>query len=169
MTPKFDDLMDEYAALLSRVAASYEASLSLRQELYQEICIAVWQGVQRYKGDASIKTYILRIAHNRAITHVIKEAKTLKTHAQDSVEQSIIDESSAENNHDQMLIQNQQLSTLLIAIRALKLPARQVITLFMEGLTYQEISEVTGLNVSNVGVLITRTKQSLRRQLSHDE
>lgn len=172
MSKRFETILKEYGALLSRVASTYEASESIRQELYQEICVAVWQGLVRFKGDASLKTYILRIAHNRCITHVTKETKMGKSVSISSSEEhstnmdeilSHIKSESLEHS----IIQTQQLERLLSEIRTLKLPARQVITLSLEGLSYQEIAEVTGLTVSNIGVTITRLKKELQRKLQH--
>ena len=53
----------------------------------------------------------------------------------------------------------------MYAIRRLKIPARQVITLSLEGLNYKEIAEVTGLSVSNIGVILTRVKKELQREM----
>ena len=79
----FDDIFAKHGALLSRVANSYEANEAMQQELLQEIAIAVWQGLSRFKGDSSVKTYILKIAHNRAVTHVANQVKRLDTHQYD--------------------------------------------------------------------------------------
>lgn len=173
LSKRFETILKEYGALLSRVASTYEASESIRQELYQEICVAVWQGLARFKGDASIKTYILRIAHNRCITHVTKESKTGKSLSITSVSEnsSYADEFHRQTKTDsleQSMMQSQQLERLLGEIRTLKLPVRQVITLSLEGLSYQEIAEVTGLTVTNIGVTITRLKKELQRKLQND-
>ena len=55
----FEDVFAQYGSLLSRVANSYEANHALQQELLQEIAIAVWQGLTRFKGDSSVKTCLL--------------------------------------------------------------------------------------------------------------
>lgn len=166
----FEDVLNDYAALLSRVASSYEANTSLQQELYQEICIAVWQSLASFKGDSSLKTYVLRVAHNRSITHVSKEAKRFKSSpnedAATTADKSMFEKSEA--NLEISFIQSQQLSAMLKVIRQLKLPARQVITLFLEGLSYEEIADISGLSKSNVGVMITRIKQQLRGQISDE-
>lgn len=172
MSQDFETILKEYGALLSRVASTYEAIESIRQELYQEICVAVWQGLVRFKGDASLKTYILRIAHNRCITHVTKESKIGKSVSISSSEEGTpnIDEILSHIKSDTLehnIMQTQQLERLLKEIRTLKLPARQVITLSLEGLSYQEIAEVTGLTVTNIGVTITRLKKELQRKLQN--
>ena len=79
----FEDVFAQYGALLGRVANSYEANEAMQQELLQEIAIAVWQGLSRFKGDSSVKTYILKIAHNRAVSHVAKQVKRVDTHPYD--------------------------------------------------------------------------------------
>jgi len=174
-----EDILHQHSGLLSRVASTYEASESIRQELYQEICIAVWQGMARYKGDASIKTYILRIAHNRCISHVSKEAKIAPSES--FTEQTDTDFNHTDSEDDaaamyasnlptpeQTMLQSRQLEQLLAEIRQLKMPQRQVITLSLEGLSYQEIADITGVNSGNVGVMITRLKSELQRKLQDE-
>ena len=75
LSTDFSQVLREHAALLGRVAATYEANFHKRQELLQEITLAVWQALDKFKGDSSIKTYVLRVAHNKAITHVAYHAK----------------------------------------------------------------------------------------------
>ena len=55
---------------------------------------------------------------------------------------------------------------LVEAVRALSLPYRQVITLLLEDLSYEEIAEALGLTVNNVGVRINRAKAQLKAMLS---
>jgi len=171
LTPTFDTIITDYGPLFARVAGSYEANESLRQELYQDICMAVWQSLNAYRSDANIKTYLLRVAHNRCISYVSKEANRLKAdeyreHASDKNEATLNLASDLKPpSPEQKVIETKQVQQLMLLIRQLKIPARQVITLSLEGLSYQEIAEVTGLSVSNIGVIITRTKKELQRQM----
>ncbi len=180
MSNKFEQVIKDYGGLLSRVASTYEANDSVKQELYQEICVAVWQGLLNFKEQASLKTYILRIAHNRCVTHVTKESKLPKGASFDDADNCTMDEADlaaansianfdTASSIEASLIQSQKLNKLLTAVRKLKLPARQIITLSMEGLSYQEIAEVTGLTVTNIGVSITRIKKELQRQLQDEK
>ncbi|WP_371195095.1 RNA polymerase sigma factor [Glaciecola sp. SC05] len=169
---EFEHIIKEYGPLLSRVASTYEANESLKQELFQEICVAVWQSLQRFKGDASIKTYILRVAHNRCITHVSKQINSIKTVDWQESEQSPAHEVYMSNSQikvEHEVAQMQQLTKLLSLIRQLKLPARQVISLSLEGLSYHEIAEVSGLSANNVGVMIKRIKSDLNRQMHYEQ
>src|SRR6202021_3799908 len=53
-----------------RLAFSYEAGASVREELIQEIALAIWQALAHFRGDCSERTFVYRIAHNRGLTHV---------------------------------------------------------------------------------------------------
>lgn len=161
--------MKQYAGVLSRVASTYEANFDIQQELFQEICVAIWQALERFKGNANIKTYILKIAHNRGISHVTKEVSQIKSHAE-------LDASAMLDKHpnvshvdiENTAIQSQQLTKLLSRIRALQMPARQVISLYLEGLSYDEIAEISGLSKTNVGASISRIKHQLREAIADE-
>ena len=158
MEQGFEEVFAQYGGLLSRVASSYEANQALQQELLQEIALAVWQGLARFNGNSSIKTYILKIAHNRAISHVANQVKRLDT-------QSYCDEdASAQMSNscvETEVSQQQSLSRLLSAVRQLPLQSKQVLTLSLEGLSYDEIADVCGLTKSHVGVILKRAKASV--------
>ncbi|MDC8829228.1 RNA polymerase sigma factor [Alteromonas gilva] len=167
MQTDFEQILNEHQALLSRVAASYEANESLRQELLQEIALAVWQGLARFNGDASLKTYMLKIAHNRAISHVSKEVKGSHIHHGD--DESINTSSApADTEPAYAAERNRDVVNLLDAIRDLPVTMRQVMTLTLEGLSYQEVAEVCGINKNHVGVLLQRAKKALQQSMNHE-
>ena len=66
---------------------------------------------------------------------------------------------------EEALSRNQEGSRLTDAIQRLPIEYRQVITLTLEGLSYEEITGVLGLSESNVGVRLNRARQMLRRLL----
>ena len=49
LSTDFSQVLQDHAALLGRVAATYEANFHLRQELLQEISLAVWQALEKFK------------------------------------------------------------------------------------------------------------------------
>lgn len=167
MQSDFKQILTEHQGLLSRVAASYEANEALQQELLQEIALAVWQALARFNHDASLKTYILKIAHNRAVTHVAKEVKSrninepegdvVATHA-----------ANVDFEPDYVVEQTKSIVSLLAAIRGLPVNMRQVMTLTLEGLSYQEIADVCGLTKNHVGVLLQRAKIRLQQSMNHE-
>lgn len=160
----FDSILREFGPLLSRVASSYEANAHLRQELLQEITLAVWQALRAFKGDSSLKTYVLRIAHNKAVSHVAYHAKQPYNDEYCEVTDPAPDiqtvESTASNNR--------KVEKLLEAVRQLPIQARQIVTMSMEGLSYQDIAQVCGMTANNVGVALMRAKQVLVEKIQDE-
>jgi RNA polymerase sigma-70 factor (ECF subfamily) len=70
--------------------------------------------------------------------------------------------------HEQTLIQAERGERLLESIRQLPLPYRQVMTLILEDMSYEEIAETLGLTVDNVGVRVNRAKKQLKERLKHE-
>ncbi|MCU7553568.1 sigma-70 family RNA polymerase sigma factor [Alteromonas sp. ASW11-19] len=165
MKPDFATLFDQYGALLGRVASSYEANYALQQELLQEIALAVWQALARFKGDSSVKTYILKVAHNRAVSHVASQVRVPGTVAYDEQQDSAADMRWSPEHHTE---QERMLTQMLEAVRTLPLPGRQVLTLSLEGLSYQEIAQICGLTTSHVGVLLKRARAAVTKHLEND-
>ncbi|MCW8093362.1 RNA polymerase sigma factor [Alteromonas sp. ASW11-130] len=166
MTSSFKEVWEEFGPLLSRVASSYEANEALRQELLQEIVVAVWQALKRFEGRSSVKVYVLKVAHNRAVSHVATQVRLPDVEALD---EQIYSVPSSSFNPCAHVEQTQQLDKLLAEIRQLPLVQKQVITMSLEGLSYAEIANLSGLSQSNVGVLINRIKKTLTKRLNDDE
>jgi len=163
----FEDVFAQYGALLGRVANSYEANEAMQQELLQEIAIAVWQGLSRFKGGSSVKTYILKIAHNRAVSHVAKQVKRVDTHPYDDQDKGAEAYVSQQCSPEISTSHHQSLGQLLNAVRGLPVQPRQVLTLSLEGLSYDEIGDVCGLTKNHVGVILKRAKQRILQEVSN--
>ena len=164
MSKDSERILTEYSPLLSRVAASYEADMHLRQELLQEISLAVWQSLTRFKGDSSVKTYILRVAHNRAVSHVAYRVKQLESESYCEITAPM---TSIEQPNETATIQHRKIETLLSAVRNLSIQSRQVVTMSMEGLSYQDIAQVCGLTVTNVGAILNRARKELTEKIDN--
>ena len=164
MNRDFETVLEEFGPLLSRVAASYEANPARSQELTQDICLAVWQSLDGFRGASSLKTYVLRVAHNKAVNHVAYYAN--KPREEDYCE---VTNAGTHNNtsleHQQE--HRQQVEQLLSHVRQLPIQTRQIVTMSMEGLSYQDIAEVCGLNVNNVGVILNRAKKVLMESMQN--
>ncbi|MGJ8680460.1 RNA polymerase sigma factor [Paraglaciecola sp.] len=166
MSREFLQIMDEHAALLGRVAATYEANFHLRQELLQEITLAVWQSLEKFKAQSSIKTYILKVAHNKAVTHVTYQAKLPRNDSYCEVHEPA---ANSEKSAEIQVQQQQKIETLLEEIRHMPIQSRQIVTMSMEGLSYTDIAEASGVTKSNVGVILNRTRAALMERVNHDE
>ncbi len=158
---KLEQQLQTHLPMLERIVASYEAIPAIQQELMQEVVLAIWSAYQNYKGDALVKTYFARIAHNRCISHVDKAVKTLSGQQLDG---DII----APMQLDKELDDAQKYQLLVEQIRLLPLLQKQVISLFLEGFSYAQIADICSLSTSNVGVMLTRIKGRLEQFFSEE-
>ena len=145
--------------MIRRIASSHEARAHLAQELVQDIYVAIWRALPAYRGDASLRTFVARIATNRAVTHV---ARALKVPP--SVE---LDEAIAAPDIDpegQAMAQDRR-DRLLAAVRSLPLAYRQTALLALEGLSPGEIAAVLGISTNAVALRMFRAKHHLRELL----
>ena len=154
---QFDSLLAANGAALGRLAASYTNTASDRDDLLQEIALAVWQALRTFRGECSPRTFLFLIAHNRAIAY-LSRSRPRFTSQDVEVHDPAPDPESG-------LALEQRAERLRRAIRRLPLAYRQVITLTLEGLGYAEIAEVLGISESNVGVRLSRARQLLRETL----
>lgn len=154
------ELIAAHGAGIARLAATYERDPALREELVQEIWLAIHQALPRLADPAKLKPFLFRIAHNRAVSHVI--ARTREPRTEEVPETIAADTPSAEHG----VATRQENARLMEAVRRLPLPYRQVIALVLEDLTYEEIADTLGITVTNVGVRVNRAKVQLKAMLT---
>ncbi len=145
--------------MIARISASYESSAILAQELTQEILLAVWQALPSFRGKSSIRTFVARIAHNRAVTHVARHAAQPKSM---ELSEDIV---APEPLPEQRVIESERRERLMQAVRLLPLQFRQPVTLTLEGFTPAEIADVLGVSANVVAIRLTRAKALLRARL----
>src|SRR5260370_9667086 len=68
----FDRLVAANGLALTRLAATYTNTPTDRDDLLQEIAMALWQALPRFRGECSERTFLFRIAHNPAITYLCR-------------------------------------------------------------------------------------------------
>jgi RNA polymerase sigma factor (sigma-70 family) len=159
---QFRRLLLGNTAALGRLATSYTRTPSDRDDLLQDIALAIWQALPRFRGECTERTFLFRIAHNRAITHITQRRPF-----------AVVDENlempDPRPNPEAGFSQEQQTSRLFDAIHRLPIAYRQVMTLVLEDMSYAEIAEVLGIGESNVGVRLNRARQMLREMLSYGD
>ena len=156
---RFGQLLKANHAPLARLAASYAANRSDRDDLLQEIAIALWRALPGFRGECSERTFLFRIAHNRCITHLSKRRHTV------SLDDAEIDPEDPQASAETIVAKEQERRRFIQAIRGLPVIHREVLVLFLEGMDYGEIAAVVGISASNVGVRLNRARQRLKTLL----
>ncbi|GIK42241.1 MAG: RNA polymerase sigma24 factor [Chloroflexota bacterium] len=185
----FTSLLAQYHASLVRLAAIYVSSRAVAEEVAQETWIGVLQGLDRFEGRSSLKTWIFRILTNRAKTRGQREARSVPfsdlAAAELEADEPAVDPSrfnppddpawpghwaagprSWEQIPEQQFLSQETKEQIMAAIASLPPNQREVITLRdIEGWSSAEICTVLDLSEANQRVLLHRARSKVRRAL----
>jgi RNA polymerase sigma-70 factor (ECF subfamily) len=147
-----------YGAQLERMARAYEADPSRRQDLLQDVHVAIWRSLLTFDGRCSLRTWVFRVAHYTTTKHMLANRR-VRLHEMHTLDDfpDIEDERSASGS----AVEADSLQRLLTLIERLKPLDRQVILMYLEDFSAEAIGEVVGLSPSNIATKIHRVKKLL--------
>lgn len=158
----FDRILADHGPAISRLAFGYEPVASVREELVQEIALAIWQALPHFRGDCSERTFVFRIGHNRGLSHAWKRRPP--NQPLDDLEET--DQPIDPRPHpDDQAAQGQQRARPMSAIQSLSITHRQIVVLMLEGFSHAEMMEVLGISENNVAVRLSRARKALKDAL----
>ncbi len=152
----FGRVLREYGPALARLVALYERDESDRADLLQDISWALWKALPRFRGECSERTFVYRVAHNRAFTHqrLRRRARWVPIEAAGEVPDPRPDPAA-------WAAIGERTERLLSAVRQLPPVRREVVTLRLEGLSNREIAQVLGLTDNSVAIHLNRARKRL--------
>jgi RNA polymerase sigma-70 factor (ECF subfamily) len=154
----FEQVIETFGAALDRLARAYEAHPDKRRDLLQEIHFATWRSLASFGRQCSLRTWVYRVAHNVAASHVLKHRRA---NARQLV--SLDDVAEISDDTHSSIDRRMILERLDDLIQQLNAVDRQVILLYLEGLDAASIGEVTGISPANVATRIHRIKKILAK------
>jgi RNA polymerase sigma-70 factor (ECF subfamily) len=185
----FMALVELYQTALVRVALMYVSSRAAAEDVVQETWLGVLQGLSRFEGRSSLKTWIFRILSNRAKTRAVREGRAIAFSAlasADAPAEPAVDRSrfyppehedhgwwlsyprSWEDVPESRLLARETRAQIMAAIEALPENQRTVISLRdVEGWTSEEVCSVLTISETNQRVLLHRARSKVRRALEH--
>ena len=69
----FKDILAEHQDMIYRLCCSYISDVELRQDLYQNILLRIWRGLETFNNLSSLRTWIYRVSVNASIDFLRKE------------------------------------------------------------------------------------------------
>jgi RNA polymerase sigma factor (sigma-70 family) len=154
----FDRIVRMYGEALSRFAWGYVDGAADHDDLMQDILVAIWQALPRFRRDSSERTFVFRIAHNRGCSFV-----TRRRH-----DEPLTDTTPIADPHpgpDETLDEAGRRERLARAVRMLPEAQRQAVLLRLEGFSLGEIAALQATSEANVSVRLTRGRDRLRELL----
>jgi RNA polymerase sigma-70 factor (ECF subfamily) len=134
-----------------------------QQDLFQEILINTWNGLDSFRGDARPGTWMYRIAVNTALGFAGKEKKRLQFSV--SLQPAALSTLSGETENSGEKEEEQRLDELEMHINRLSVIDKVLVSLMLQELSYREIADIVGITEPNVRVKIHRIKSELQQSM----
>jgi RNA polymerase sigma-70 factor, ECF subfamily len=185
----FLEIVQRHHGALVRMAQSFVNNRAVAEEVAQETWVAVLQGIDRFEGRSSLKTWIFQILINRSKTRGVREARCINFSGMSDVNSecrySSVDPSRLLSSDDsqnpggwasqpqqwdmtpeQQLLSQECQSFIEEAIASLPELQKEVITLRdVQGWDNEEICGLLGITEANCRVVLHRARSRMRQAL----
>lgn len=179
----FISLVESLNGSMIRVALSFVRSRGVAEEVVQETWLAVIDGLHRFEGRSTLKTWIFQILKNRARTRAKRERRTIPASSfgdEDAEHQAGVDAARFDergmwgvaprpwqSDTPERLSMNQEaIRFLREALDELAPTQRAVVTMRdVEGLSSAEVCDILEISSANQRVLLHRGRSTLRAAL----
>ncbi|MFA6992363.1 MAG: RNA polymerase sigma factor [Candidatus Gracilibacteria bacterium] len=165
----FEDLVQRYEKKLFRYVFRISGLCKETiEDLLQEIFIKVYQNLNDYDDQFSFSSWIYRIAHNTAVSHLRDGKRNMKVLSMEDEDfsKNFIDFLSSDTDLSRDI--DKRTLSRIVHGALMKLPDkyREVLVLFyLEDKSYKEISDILKRSMSSVSVLMNRAKLKLKPEL----
>lgn len=162
----FHKILENHRDRIYRLIWSYVSTKMDRDDLYQNILLKIWKGLDSFQHRSSEGTWVYRIAINACIDYT----RRLGRHAQrlSSGETAGI-QVAGDTDLESELIDHEDLSILYRVINTLTPVERTLITLYLEDLPHSEIAGIVGITERHVAVKLSRIKKKINEKIKQHE
>lgn len=162
----FNWLVDEFKDIVFRTAFAFLKNQEESEDITQEVFISVFRNIESFRGEANIKTWILRIAINKSLNQIRKNKWKASVQSFENLLLPAQNKQSSDVNPYQQMKQKELEGALNKALDKLPSQQRSAFVLHkIDELPQQEIAQILNTSVSSVESLIFRAKTNLQKQL----
>lgn len=141
---------------LFRICSIYSKDDEDAKDLFQEVLVHIWRSMNTFKANSGIGTWMFRIALNVCLRFKSKNTKNQNRFIRlDSV--TITNIGSLQYSE----VENEKLNSLRKCMKELNEADKAIVSLYLEGIAYREISIILGLSENHIAVKIKRIKSKL--------
>lgn len=151
----FSEMIDDNQGLIIKISRLYTNSLEDEEDLFQEIVLQLWRSYDSFKGDSKVSTWMYRVALNTAITQFRKKKRSLQTDEIKPVHE-YIDNTLKQDDHEK------QIAILYEVIKKLPEIERAIVMMYLDDVSYKDISKTLGISSVNARVKMNRLKKKLK-------
>jgi len=152
---QFLDILENNIGIILKIARAYTYTVPDREDLVNDITLQLWKSFGRFKGDSKISTWIYRVALNTSMNSRRKREKD---------KLFFLDDLNQFENQNWIIEQPDSSNSEILyqCIDELNQLNKAIILLYLDGNSYDEISDITGVSKTNVGTRIGRIKEQIK-------
>ncbi len=165
----FKTIVETWQDMVYNTALGIVQNAEDAEDIAQEVFVQVYQSVSSFKGDSKFSTWLYRITITKSLDHERRKKRKKRFAFVKSLfgEESEVVIHPPDFHHPGVVMDKKENAAALFhAIN--KLPENQKIAFSLhkvEGLSYQEVSDVMKTTVSSVESLMHRAKNNLKKSL----
>ena len=148
----FSRIVREHKSTIYTVCYMFSKDEDEVNDLFQEVLINLWKGLQNFRGESDVRTWLYRISLNTCISCDRKKRKRKTI----PLTMNINPFTDSDDDSRQIQQLNRRISQLGPFDRA-------IILLWLENMSYEEIGEIVGISTKNVSVRLFRIKEKLKK------
>ena len=150
---RFAQLVNEHKSTIYSVCYMFSQDEDEVSDLFQETLINMWKGIDSFRDESKISTWIYRVALNTCLLQERKKKKEVQK-VPLTMDVNFFEDTDANAT---------QIRQLHERIGKLGLVDRAIVMMWLEDMSYDEIGAVMGITAQNVGVKLFRIKEQLKK------
>lgn len=155
---QFADIVRQHKSSIYSVCYMFAKDADEADDLFQEVLINLWKGMDSFRHESKINTWIWRVSFNTCISADRKKKR--KKEVRLSMDVNLFESPDEDSRQIRMLHER---------IHRLQPFDRAIVMLWLEGISYEEIGAIVGITVKNVSVRLVRIKEMLKQMNSNGE
>ena len=152
---EFYDFLNRQVGVIRRICKVYTDNADDYQDYFQEVVLQLWKAFPSFRRESQASTWVYRVALNVCLSLLKTKKKRVAAVSLEPEHWGNIPYEAYDSTEEE------QIQQLYQAIRQLSEIDRALILLYLEGKKYEEIAQILGISLSNVGVKINRIKKQL--------
>lgn len=152
---EFVALVEPHQRLLRRICRTFAFTPADRDDLFQDVLHQLWRSYASFEGRSKVTTWMYRVAVNTAVTRVRRMSRLPP--------EVRLDQLTVEPQAPDTAVQGERTRVLETAIESLGPVDRALVLLYLDDLSYREMSDILGVSENVVGVRLNRAKARLTK------
>lgn len=150
----FTETVQTHDAMIRRICLGYAANPQDLEDIYQDVLVNIWRGIQSFRSESSIRTWVYRIALNTCVSTL--RARSNRP-SQVSLEDVILVADDSQEKREAV-------KDLYECIATLSPIDKAIMMMWLDEYSYEEIAETIGLKRNNIATRLHRAKEKLKEK-----